>query len=184
MNHMLQSDEDALVKLWVCANLLSADESLREQVDHVTMENALLRYELSKVRMVQGATDPSSFGSPLGGLGVLGCPAPLDALGGLGGPGTRPASSETDSSESIPSDGRGFIRTVSPSAEVTQSTRRGAWSPDEHERFLDGLRDLGTSQWARIAKEYVKTRTPTQVGSHAQKYLARMQRIAPPKKVS
>ncbi|MFZ9526987.1 MAG: Myb-like DNA-binding domain-containing protein [Schleiferiaceae bacterium] len=60
--------------------------------------------------------------------------------------------------------------------------RRGAWSPDEHERFLEGVSNLGRGNWSRIASEFVKTRTATQVSSHAQKHFERLARIAPPKK--
>jgi len=58
--------------------------------------------------------------------------------------------------------------------------RRGVWSHDEHDRFLDGLRQHGPSKWKIIAREYVRTRTPSQVASHAQKYFIRMKKIAPP----
>lgn len=39
--------------------------------------------------------------------------------------------------------------------------------------FLLGLQKLGKGDWRGIARNYVITRTPTQVASHAQKYFIR-----------
>lgn len=46
------------------------------------------------------------------------------------------------------------------------------WSKEEHFLFLGGLNQHGKSSWKQIAS-VVKTRTPTQVQSHAQKYFQR-----------
>ncbi|TXG70522.1 hypothetical protein EZV62_005457 [Acer yangbiense] len=48
-----------------------------------------------------------------------------------------------------------------------------AWTGDEHQTFLTGLKRLGKGDWKGISKNYVTTRTPTQVASHAQKYFLR-----------
>ncbi|CAH1430755.1 unnamed protein product [Lactuca virosa] len=48
------------------------------------------------------------------------------------------------------------------------------WTRDEHKSFLMGLEKLGKGDWRGISKNYVKTRTPTQVASHAQKYFIRI----------
>ncbi|KAM6598369.1 hypothetical protein CsatA_017978 [Cannabis sativa] len=47
------------------------------------------------------------------------------------------------------------------------------WNGEEHQRFLLGLKMLGKGDWRGISTKYVKTRTPTQVASHAQKYFKR-----------
>ncbi|KAH7425092.1 hypothetical protein KP509_11G039500 [Ceratopteris richardii] len=47
------------------------------------------------------------------------------------------------------------------------------WTKEEHVSFLLGLEKLGKSEWRGIARDFVKTRTPTQVASHAQKYFLR-----------
>lgn len=39
--------------------------------------------------------------------------------------------------------------------------------------FLLGLQKLGKGDWRGISRNYVITRTPTQVASHAQKYFIR-----------
>jgi len=49
----------------------------------------------------------------------------------------------------------------------------GLWTDQEHELFLDGLRTCGRGDWRGISA-LIKTRTPTQVASHAQKYFLRL----------
>ncbi|CAN1265878.1 Transcription factor KUA1, partial [Linum perenne] len=39
--------------------------------------------------------------------------------------------------------------------------------------FLIGLQKVGKGDWRGISRNFVKTRTPTQVASHAQKYFLR-----------
>ncbi|XP_075506877.1 transcription factor MYB1R1-like [Primulina tabacum] len=52
--------------------------------------------------------------------------------------------------------------------------KRGvAWSEEEHKLFLLGLQKAGKGDWRGISRNFVKTRTPTQVASHAQKYFLR-----------
>ncbi|KAI3799607.1 hypothetical protein L1987_34906 [Smallanthus sonchifolius] len=51
--------------------------------------------------------------------------------------------------------------------------RKGGWTPDEHRRFLVGLKVYGKGDWHSISREMVVSRTPTQIASHAQKYFLR-----------
>ncbi|KAL0799783.1 hypothetical protein Bca101_054958 [Brassica carinata] len=52
--------------------------------------------------------------------------------------------------------------------------KRGiAWTESEHKRFLLGLQRVGKGDWKGISRNFVKSRTPTQVASHAQKYFLR-----------
>lgn len=47
------------------------------------------------------------------------------------------------------------------------------WTEEEHRLFLVGLQKLGKGDWRGIARNFVVSRTPTQVASHAQKYFIR-----------
>ncbi|CAI9110364.1 OLC1v1010372C1 [Oldenlandia corymbosa var. corymbosa] len=53
--------------------------------------------------------------------------------------------------------------------------KKGAqpWTDDEHMLFLQGLEEYGKGDWKSISRHYVQSRTPTQVASHAQKFLKR-----------
>ncbi|KAK4708336.1 hypothetical protein R3W88_029261 [Solanum pinnatisectum] len=48
------------------------------------------------------------------------------------------------------------------------------WTEDEQRAFLKGLDFHGKGSWTNIAKDFVPTRTSTQVASHAQKYFVRL----------
>ncbi|KAL6857049.1 hypothetical protein ACP4OV_018431 [Aristida adscensionis] len=55
----------------------------------------------------------------------------------------------------------------------TSTKKSVPWTEEEHRTFLAGLEKLGKGDWRGIAKNFVTTRTPTQVASHAQKYFLR-----------
>ncbi|XP_058080184.1 transcription factor DIVARICATA-like [Magnolia sinica] len=63
--------------------------------------------------------------------------------------------------------------TVNRTAE--QERKKGVpWNEEEHRLFLIGLSKYGKGDWRSISRNCVKTRTPTQVASHAQKYFNRL----------
>ncbi|GMF20741.1 unnamed protein product [Phytophthora lilii] len=63
---------------------------------------------------------------------------------------------------------------------TTQSIRGGRWTADEHERFLEGFRIHG-HKWKRV-QQVVRTRSVTQVRTHAQKYLLKVAKLKAEKK--
>ncbi|GMH01322.1 hypothetical protein Nepgr_003161 [Nepenthes gracilis] len=62
----------------------------------------------------------------------------------------------------------------SSSSASNRERKRGVpWTEEEHKLFLIGLQKVGKGDWRGISRNFVKTRTPTQVASHAQKYFLR-----------
>jgi SHAQKYF class myb-like DNA-binding protein len=63
------------------------------------------------------------------------------------------------------------------SAKAKPKLERGRpWTEEEHKQFLIGLTLFGRGDWRSISRECIKTRTPTQIASHAQKYFMRQER--------
>lgn len=56
------------------------------------------------------------------------------------------------------------------------------WTEEEHKLFIEGLHKYGQGNWRGISRNYVVTRTPTQVASHAQKYYLRLKSMNETKK--
>ncbi|KAI3408773.1 uncharacterized protein J3R85_020062 [Psidium guajava] len=57
--------------------------------------------------------------------------------------------------------------------EAAEKKKGNPWTENEHRLFLLGLQTYGKGDWRSIARHFVKTRTPTQVASHAQKFYMR-----------
>ncbi|KAK6920785.1 SANT/Myb domain [Dillenia turbinata] len=78
--------------------------------------------------------------------------------------------------DDVPAAGSGYVSddAIQNSSTKTRERKRGVpWTEEEHKRFLLGLQKVGKGDWRGIARNFVKTRTPTQVASHAQKYFLR-----------
>ncbi|GFZ17495.1 homeodomain-like superfamily protein [Actinidia rufa] len=61
---------------------------------------------------------------------------------------------------------------------ANRERKRGVpWTEEEHKLFLIGLQKVGKGDWRGISRNFVKTRTPTQVASHAQKYFLRRSNV-------
>lgn len=61
------------------------------------------------------------------------------------------------------------------SSRLDHERRKGiAWTEEEHRLFLLGLDKYGKGDWRSISRNFVVSRTPTQVASHAQKYFIRL----------
>ncbi|PHU03505.1 Transcription factor MYB1R1 [Capsicum chinense] len=56
------------------------------------------------------------------------------------------------------------------------------WTAEEHRLFLQGLAKYGKGDWRAISRNFVLSRTPTQVASHAQKFYTRLNDKNNPKK--
>ncbi|EOA13808.1 hypothetical protein CARUB_v10026903mg [Capsella rubella] len=92
--------------------------------------------------------------------GYITSPFTLDWAGGGGG-GFKPGHSVCNKRSSA---GR------SPELERKKGV---PWTEEEHKLFLMGLKKYGKGDWRNISRNFVITRTPTQVASHAQKYFIR-----------
>ncbi|RZC61192.1 hypothetical protein C5167_022958 [Papaver somniferum] len=68
-----------------------------------------------------------------------------------------------------------LVRSGSGSKSNQLEKRKGIpWTEEEHRLFLLGLDKCGKGDWRSISRNFVISRTPTQVASHAQKYFIRL----------
>ncbi|XP_022737629.1 transcription factor KUA1-like [Durio zibethinus] len=87
---------------------------------------------------------------------------------GSGSPGEGPEHADGYASED-------FVPGSSSSRERKKSV---PWTEEEHRMFLLGLQKLGKGDWRGISRNYVISRTPTQVASHAQKHFIRQSNVS------
>ncbi|KAG5056957.1 hypothetical protein JHK86_011953 [Glycine max] len=100
--------------------------------------------------------------------------APLHV--GLNNPGSP---GETPDHAAAAADGYASEDFVPGSSSSSRERKKGVpWTEEEHRMFLLGLQKLGKGDWRGIARNYVISRTPTQVASHAQKYFIRQSNVS------
>ncbi|KAL8196164.1 hypothetical protein R6Q57_025164 [Mikania cordata] len=98
-------------------------------------------------------------------------------LNGLSG-GTDADSPGDTPDHNTAADGYGSEDFVAGSSSSRERKKGVPWTEEEHRMFLLGLQKLGKGDWRGIARNYVISRTPTQVASHAQKYFIRQSNIS------
>ncbi|GFQ07553.1 transcription factor divaricata [Phtheirospermum japonicum] len=82
------------------------------------------------------------------------------------------------SAGSAAADGYASEDFVAGSSSCRERKKGVPWTEEEHRLFLVGLQKLGKGDWRGIARNYVISRTPTQVASHAQKYFIRQSNVS------
>ncbi|KAL1531180.1 transcription factor KUA1-like [Salvia divinorum] len=133
--------------------------------------------KLFGVRLTDGSIRKSaSMGNLthyMGGGGGSGSATPL-----TGAAHNSPADTpDHPSAASAAADGYASEDFVAGSSSSRERKKGVPWTEEEHRLFLIGLQKLGKGDWRGIARNYVISRTPTQVASHAQKYFIRQSNV-------
>ncbi|CAM6119322.1 unnamed protein product [Calypogeia fissa] len=89
----------------------------------------------------------------------------------------NPPSTPEHSESGAAQDGYVSDGLVQTSSNARERKKGVPWTEEEHRLFLLGLQKLGKGDWRGISRNFVQTRTPTQVASHAQKYFIRQSNL-------
>ncbi|XP_068635668.1 transcription factor MYBS3-like [Aristolochia californica] len=99
--------------------------------------------------------------------------------GSSGNNGNNPGSPDLAAEGGGQTDGYASEDFVQGSSSSCRERKKGVpWTEEEHRMFLLGLQKLGKGDWRGIARNFVVSRTPTQVASHAQKYFIRQTNVS------
>ncbi|GMH28916.1 hypothetical protein Nepgr_030759 [Nepenthes gracilis] len=98
--------------------------------------------------------------------------------GGIGNAIPGSPGGETPDHAAGSADGYASEDFVPGSSSIRERKKGVPWTEDEHRMFLVGLQKLGKGDWRGISRNYVISRTPTQVASHAQKYFIRQSNVS------
>ncbi|KAL9266621.1 Transcription factor KUA1-like protein [Drosera capensis] len=109
-----------------------------------------------------------SSSSGLMGLGMM-----VQAAAGSTTPGSDAGGDTPDQGHGGGVDGYASEDVVAGSSTSRERKKGVPWTEEEHRMFLLGLQKLGKGDWRGISRNFVISRTPTQVASHAQKYFIR-----------
>lgn len=120
--------------------------------------------------VVPGAVNGAVNGVEQRGPGGVSVPAPVMA------PAAPNANAPTTNGNNATSSGGKKASGKSSAAKTSDQERRKGipWTEEEHRLFLLGLAKFGKGDWRSISRNFVISRTPTQVASHAQKYFIRL----------
>ncbi|CAH1453819.1 unnamed protein product [Lactuca virosa] len=133
--------------------------------------------KLFGVRITDGSIRKSASMGNLSHCNGSGTGAFFNGFSGGGG-GTDLDSPGDTPDHNAAGDGYGSEDFVAGSSSSRERKKGVPWTEEEHRMFLLGLQKLGKGDWRGIARNYVITRTPTQVASHAQKFFIRQSNIS------
>ncbi|PWA67547.1 Homeodomain-like protein [Artemisia annua] len=130
--------------------------------------------KLFGVRLTEGGGSIMKKSASMGNLSALYHPSSSSSSPVAVSPNNGGSPASSDRIDGGGGGGGGYLSDDPKRRAVAVDRKKGTpWTEEEHRLFLLGLQKLGKGDWRGIARNYVLSRTPTQVASHAQKYFIR-----------